>query len=578
MEKSLSNKISEIIIKALEKTEILLPLFENTGNIVERPKISNAGSYSTSIAMKAGKILNKKPMEIAELIKEKIELLKCPEVSKIEIVEPGFVNFFISKQVLEDNLREIINKKDSFGKNKLGKSKTVVIDYSSPNIAKPFSVGHLRSTIIGQALCNIYRFLGYKVVADNHIGDWGTQFGKLIFAIKNWGDAEKTKKNPIKELNALYVRFHEEAEKNSGLDEQARIWFKKLENGNKEALKIWKQCVKWSMDEFKRVYNLLGVEFDIVLGESFYRDKTDKIIKQALEKKTAQESQGALIIPFFGNIPPLLIKKSDGATLYSTRDLAAIKYRLNKFKPFKIIYETGSDQVLYFRQLFLAAEILGLESKKSFFHVAHGLTRFESGKMSTRRGEVILLDDVLNEAVLRSRKIVEEKNPGLPELEKEKISKIVGIGAVKYNDLHQYYARDIVFDWGKVLNLNGSSGPYLQYAYARAKSILIKSEYRPKSKDVKIDFLKQEKEISLVENLFYFPEIIEESSEKFSPNIICEYLFKLTQEFNNFYESLPVMKEKDKTIRQSRLALVFAFSQVLKNGLNLLGIEVLERL
>jgi arginyl-tRNA synthetase len=471
-------------------------------------------------------------------------------------------------------------KKDKYGSSNLGKGKTVIVDYSSPNIAKPFGIGHLRSTIIGQAIYNIYKFLGYKVIGDNHIGDWGTQFGKLIYAIKKWGKEKEINKNPIKELHSLYVKFHKEAESNPELEEEARIWFKKLEQGDKEAKRVWKKCVDWSFKEFDRTYKILGIQIDLTLGESFYQSMLKDVIKKALEKKVAIKSKGALIISFPNDIlPPLMIQKSDGATLYSTRDLATIDYRFEKFNPAKIIYEVGNDQVLYLKQLFFAAELLRYSKRENFFHVAHGMMRLSTGKMSTRKGKTVFLEEVLDGAIKKAKYVVTEKNPELSKKEKEKIAKIIGIGAVKYNDLSQHYSRDIIFDWDKILNLKGNSGPYLQYTFARAHSILRKS--RAKTQDIKKfkeQELKEEQEIKLLKMLSKFPEVVEESADIYSPNLICNFLLELCQEFNLFYEKIPVLKAKTKDLKIARLALIEGISQVIKNGLNLLGIEVLEKI
>lgn len=530
---------------------------------IEIPIDKKFGDYSTNAAMKAGE----DPAIIAEKLRIKNKELRIETAG-------GYINFFVSKDYLTQELKNILKEKNKYGCSKKGKGKTVVVDYSGVNIAKPFGIGHLRSTIIGQAIYNLYKCLGYKIVGDNHIGDWGTQFGKLIYAIKTWGDEKNIQNYSIQSLLSLYIKFHEEAEKDPEIKNEGRKWFEKLEKGDKDARKIWKKCVKISLKEFERVYEILGVNIDLTLGESFYEPMLKDVIKEALKKGAAKKSQGAIIIEFPGNaLPPLLIEGSDGATLYGTRDLAAIKYRLDKFKPEKIIYEVGSEQSLYFKQLFWAAEILGWAKKENFFHVAHGLMRLKTGKMSTRKGEIIFLEDVLNEAISRAKKIIEEKNPKLEG--KDEVAKIIGVGGVKYNDLASHPSTDIVFDWEKVLNLEGNSGPYLQYAYIRAKNILLKSKETINSK--KLEF-KEEKEINLLRKLEKYSYIIEKAAKNYSPNFICSYLFELSKEFNVFYESLPVLKAEDNEMRNSRLALVEATAQVLKNGLNILGISVPEKM
>ncbi len=557
------DEIRKLIEKAVKELGFKVP-----GVLVEEPREKAHGDYATNVAMAIGE---EDPIKIAEMIKSKI---KSNIIEKIEVVKPGFINFYLSQKTLTVELEKILKEKDEYGQSKTGKGKTIVIDYSGVNIAKPFSIGHLRSTIIGQAIYNLHKFLGYKVIGDNHIGDWGTQFGKLIYAIKEWGNEKEIAKEPVKSLVALYVRFHEEAEKNPELEEEGRKWFKKLEQGDKEAKRLWKKCVQWSLKEFEKVYKLLGVKIDFTLGESFYEPMLKDVIEEAQRKGIAVKSKGAVIINYPNDaLPPFMIEKSDGATLYSTRDLATIKYRKKKFKPDKIIYEVGADQTLHFEQLFWAAELLGWGKREDYIHVVHGMTHLSTGRMRTRKGEIILLEDVLREAVKRSKKIVEEKSPDLKE--KEKVAEIIGIGAVKYNDLSRHPSTNIIFDWERVLNLQGNSGPYLQYTYARAKSIIRKSgTSRIK---VKGEF-KEEKETQLLKQLRKFPEVIEQAAENYSPNLICNYLFTLSQDFNTFYELLSVLSAEDNDLKIMRLALVMATTQVIKNGLNLLGIEVLERM
>jgi len=561
-------KIIENTIKTLQKEKKLTD-FEILEISVEHPKEKIHGDYATNVALQIAKKAKKKPIEIAEMITSELKKQGLNLFEKIESVPPGFINFYLSQEALIAELKKILKEKNRYGSSKIGKGKTIVIDYSGVNIAKPFGIAHLRSTIIGQAIYNLYKHLGYKTIGDNHIGDWGTQFGKLIFAIKKWGSEEEIAKDPIKNLVNLYVKFHEEAEKRPELEDEGRKWFKKLEEGNKEARRLWKKCVKWSLKEFERIYKLLGVKIDYTLGESFYEPMLKDVIKEALNKKIAEKSEGAIIIRYPNDkLPPLMIQKSDGATLYSTRDLATIKYRRKKFKPYRIIYEVGADQTLHFKQLFWAAELLGWGKRRDYVHIPHGMMRLSTGRMRTRKGEIIFLEDVLNEAIKRSRKIVEEKNPNIKN--KDKIAKIVGIGAVKYNDLSRHPSTNIIFDWGRVLNLRGNSGPYLQYTYVRAKSVIRKA----KTKRFKQGGLKDKKEIQLLKLLYRFPEIIEQAAENYAPNLICNYLFEISQNFNAFYESSPILRAENKM----RLSLVAATAQVVKNGLNLLGIEVLERM
>jgi len=400
----------------------------------------------------------------------------------------------------------------------------------------------------------------------------------LICAVKKWGNEKEIAKNPIKNLVALYIKFHQEAEKNPALEEEGRKWFKKLEEGDKEAKRLWKKCVKWSLKEFNNLYKILEIKIDMSLGESFYRPMLESVIKESLKKKVAVKSQGAVIIPFPKEVlPPLMIRKSDGATLYSTRDLAAIKYRRKKYKPYKIIYEVGAEQTLYFKQLFWAAELLGWGKRQDYVHIAHGMMRLPTGRMRTRKGETILLEDLLKEAFEKAIKIVEEKNPGIKTRNKEEVAKIIGIGAIKYNNLSRKPLTDIIFKWDEALNLEGNSGPYLQYSYVRAKSIIKKSKIKTIKFNKKWSF-KEEKEARLLKRLIRFPEVVEQAAKSYSPNLVCNYIFELAQDFNSFYESVPVLKEQDKNCRMARLALVESTAQVIKNGLNILGIKTLEKM
>jgi len=571
----MEEKIREILKNSVGR---LFPPIKIPEIQVEHPEKKEFGDYSTNLAFLIAKELKKKPSEIANQIAKSVEKERIFE--RVEVKEPGFINFFLSLDFLFEELRKILKEKENYGKSKTGKGKTVIIDYSSPNIAKPFGIGHLRSTIIGQALYNIYKFLGYRVIGDNHLGDWGTQFGKLIFAIKNWGK-KKVEDYSIEELEELYVKFHKEAEKNPQLEEEGRKWFKKLEEGDREAKRIWKILVKISLKEFERIYELLGVKFDFALGESFYEPMTKEVIEELKKKKIAKESQGALIVEFPKNeFPPVIVQKSDGATTYFTRDLATIKYRLKRWNPDLIIYEVGADQQLHFQQLFKTVEILGWSKKTKFVHVAHGLYRTKTGKFSTRKGETVHLEDVLKEAIERAKEIIEksETSRGLTEREKEKISKIVGIGAVKYNDLSQHPSKDIIFDWEKVLNLKGNSAPYLQYTFVRCQSVLRKAKKLQIAKcKLQIEKLKKE-EIDILREIYKFPEIVQEAAEKFSPNLICNFVFDLAKKYNLFYDLYPILKAEDEKTKNFRLILTKSVAQIIKNSLSLLGIQTPEKM
>lgn len=547
------------------------------------------GDYSSNIAMQlfskhqATNTKHQTPRSFAQEIVKKISAdsdLK-EVVDRVEVAGPGFINFFLSEKALLTELKEIIEKKGKYGSSLLGKGKTVVIDYSSPNIAKRFSIGHLRSTIIGQALYNLYSFLGYKTIGDNHLGDWGTQFGMIIAQVKRKGlDVDKLSVN---DLEKLYVEFNREIEKDSNLKDEAKKWFKKLEDGEKEAKDIWQKVYDISIAEFNRIYKLLGVDIDHAYGESFYRDKTAFVIEEAKKKGVLKESQGAKVVEF-EDMPPAMLVKSDGATTYFTRDLAAIKFRIEKWDPDLIIYEVGAEQKLHFQQVFKAAELLGWKDKRQFVHIAHGLIRFEHGKMSTRKGQTIKLEDVIKEAIKNAREIIDRGRggeKGVGRRKKEELAKMVGIGAIKYFDLMHHPTSDIVFDWKKMFVLEGKSAPYLQYTVARTKSVLAKSKKQKTKSRITDKYLKIEKtklnaeELGVMRCLARFPEIIVDAAKNYSPNVLADYLFVLAQKYNAFYSKHKIIGNEKQVLR---LCLTQAVGQVLKNGLMLLGIEAPQRM
>lgn len=495
-------------------------------------------------------------------------------IERIEKVS-GFTNIFISKNKLFEEAAKIGSENwlNKIAKN--GKDKTMVIDYSAPNIAKAFGIGHLRSTNIGQALYNIYQILGWKCIGDNHLGDWGTQFGKLIVAIKRYQKQdfrfqiiEKDKKIDelsIKDLENLYVKFHLEAEKDEKLDDEAREWFSKLENKDKEAKDIWQKCIDISLNEFNRVYEILGVKIDYALSESFYQDKMGAVIKLLEDKKLVNKSQGAKIIEF-KEMPPAMVVKSNGTTTYFTRDMATVKYRIDTWKPDLIIYEVGADQDLHFRQVFATAEKLGYRT--NLYHVSHGLIRWKEGKFSTRHGDTIHLSEVIDEAIKEAKKIA-------PDNDENKI-KAVAIGAIKFNDLKQDPKKDIIFDWEKVMSMEGNSGPYLQYTYARCQSVLNKKTL-PASGHLPLTgqaFIEEE-EMSLLREFYKFEEKILEAAERFSPAVLAEFLLTLARKYNEFYAKFRIIGEKEE---EQRLFLTERTGIILKIGLGILGIETIEKM
>ncbi|MDD5738536.1 MAG: arginine--tRNA ligase [Candidatus Pacebacteria bacterium] len=535
--------------------------------IVETPDNFSYGDFSTNVAIREK--LN---------AQEVVDKLKAsPLFEKIKVIN-GFINFFLKPEYFLENLKQILKQKEKYGSSSIGKGKTIVIDYSAPNIAKPFGIGHLRSTIIGQAIYNLYKFLGYKTIGDNHLGDWGTQFGKLIYKLKTQNS--KLTALTVEDLEKLYVEFHKEAEQNPALNDEARAWFKKLEQGDKKAKEIWQACKEISLKEFDRIYNLLGVKIDNVLGESFYQDKMQDIFEEMKKKNLTKQNEGAWVVEFENNVlPSLVLMKSDGATTYFLRDLATIKYRLKKWKPDIIAYEVGVDQSLHFKQLFKTIEMLGWAKNVCFEHIVHGLMRSKNGKFSTRKGDTIHLEYVLQEAISKASDLIREKPAESPVGNqagkgKNELAKQIGIGAVKYNDLSQHHSRDIVFDWDKIINLKGNSGPYLQYAFARTQSVLEKANGNRVAVSSKIDFNELgEIEKTLLKKLLHFSEIIEQATKTFSPNLICNYIFDLAQSFNLFYNEVPILKADTKEQKEFRLALTFAVGQIIKNGLTLLGIE-----
>jgi len=558
---------------------IVLAIKKATGfgeSLLEAPEIEVHGDYSTNVAMVLAKSQAKNPRDLAGELVDKLkrdqELLKI--VAKIEMDGPGFINFWLSESTLLDNLQKVVEEKDKYGSSQLGIGKTAIIEYSSPNIAKRFHIGHLRSTIIGQALYNLYKFLGYKIIGDNHIGDWGTQFGTLLYQIDSKG--LNPAKLTIDELEDLYINFNSEAKKDEKLWDQARAYFKKLESGDAKTREIWKALVLTSQKEFDRIYGLLMVKIDNSYGESFYEQIWPEVIEEVRKAGLSKKSQGAEIVEF-KNLPPAMLIKSDGATTYFTRDLATIKFRKKEWNPDIIIYEVASDQTLHFRQVFETAKMLGWNDRIHYEHVAHGLIRFLHGKMATRRGETVKLEEVLNEAISRAKKIIDksETGRGLTSSEKEKVAKSVGIGAVKYFDLTHHPSSDIIFDWEKIFVLEGNSAPYLQYSVARTNSVLQKSgKSTQKIGEMKTDKLNSE-ELSVLRTLPRFSDVIVDSAKNYSPNLLANYLFDLAQKYNNFYNQHRIIGGENEEIR---IALTAGVGVVLKNGLGILGIETPEKM
>jgi len=483
-------------------------------------------------------------------------------IKDIQIAGPGFINFYLSDEALQEGLGRM---GESFGRSDLGKGKTVLVEYSSPNIAKRFGIGHLRSTVIGQALRNLLEDTGHTTIGENHLGDWGTQFGMILAQIDRKALNEEVETLSVEDLETLYVEFNDCADKDEELRELAKEWFKKLEAGDSEARRMFEAVHKTSMSEFDTLYDLLDIHIENSHGESFYEDKMDVVIAEARKKGISKRSQGAEIVEF-DDMPPAMLLKSDGTTTYFTRDLAAIKYRLKTYKPNLIIYEVGSDQILHFKQVFAAAKMLGWGRMTDFVHMAHGLIRFPEGKMSTRLGRTVNLQDVLDKAIKKARELGSEN---------EEVAKMVGIGALKYFDLKHKPTSEIVFSWDEILALDGNSGPYLQYTYARTQSVLHKSGVA--QADLASFKVPEDStnERDLIRYLYRYPGAIMAAQQNYSPNLLCNYLFELAQLFNSFYNAEKIIGSGEEKLR---LSVTAAVGQTLKNGLSLLGISTPEKM
>ena len=540
--------------------------------LIEIPPNKDMGDYAFP-CFKLAKVFRKAPNMIAADLAESIEAKG--DISKV-MPMGGYVNFFVNKSQLATNvINDVLTQKDAYGKSKLGEGKTVVIDFSSPNIAKPFHIGHIRTTVIGNALYKIYDSQGYDTVRINHLGDYGTQFGKLIVAFKLWGDKDAVEANPIPELLKLYIRFHDEAEEKPEMEDEARAWFTKLENGDTEAKELWQWFRDESLKEFARVYDLLDIEFDSYNGESFYSDKMDGVIETIKEKGLLQESQGTNVVDLEEyNMPPALITKNDGSTLYMTRDLAAAVYRKNTYNFDKCIYVVGSQQSLHFQQLFKVLELVGFEWAKDLVHVPFGMVALEEGTMSTRKGRVVFLEDVLKQAIEKTKETMLAKNPDAKNV--DEIAKQVGVGAVVFQELSNSRIKDYTFSWERTLSFEGETGPYVQYTHARCCAVLRKANEEP-TKDINYDLLTNEDSVEVLKTIASFNKSIVSAMSKNEPHIVTRFVLDLAQAFNKFYHDNPILVD-DVEVRKARLALVEATRQTLENGLKLLGMQAPERM
>lgn len=567
---SQTQSLKEVIRFIATKLNIPEP---EVSSLIEFPPEKSMGEYSFPCFSLAKK-LKSSPQKIADSVAKQFS---PTEALKEVRVASGYLNFFVRREhYIKDILSQVLREKENFGKSDEGKGKTVVIDYSSPNIAKPFSIGHLRSTIIGQSLANLFRSASYKVVGINHIGDWGTQFGKQIVALNRFGsiDELKNSKDPIVYLFDLYVKFHKEAEKNPSLEDEAREMFAKTERGDKEAGKLRDLLVDYSLKAFNKTYKRLGVEFTYTRGESYYADKVEPAFKKIEGLTEVRMSEGALVIDLDSySFPPLLLKKRDGTTLYATRDLTALFDRYEEFHFDQMLYVVGQEQTLHFKQLFGALEKMRLPWGNRCHHIQFGMIRFKDKRMSTREGNVIFLEQVLDEAKKRAKEAIEKKNPGLKN--KDAVAEAVGAGAVIFNDLAQGRIKDVIFDWDKMLSFEGDTGPYLQYTSARVSSIIKKSGST--IKEIDWHQIQDDESFQLARALEQIPIAISNAVRTYEPSVLCSALLFLASALNTFYHKHRVIQE-DKKVETARLALITAVRQALKNGLDILNIKTPEEM
>lgn len=546
--------------------------------LLEYPPNPEMGDISLP-CFKLSKVLRKAPQAIADGLKE---VIHHEAIARVESVS-GYLNVYLDMNRFAAAILDTVQtEQERYGSQNLGNGKTIVIDYSSPNIAKPFHIGHLRSTMIGNALNRIFTCLGYKVVGVNHLGDWGTQFGKLIVAYTKWGDEKQVEADGIGELLRLYVLFHEEAEKDSSLEDDARAWFVKLEQGDAEAERLWKWFVEISLQEFNKIYELLGVSFDAFTGESFYNDKMAPVVQELKDKNLLEEDNGAMLVRLDEyNMPPALMLKKDGSSLYHTRDVTAAIYRKNTYDFEKAIYVTSYAQNLHFQQWFKIIELMDYDWAKDLVHVAFGQVSLEGASLSTRKGNVVKLEDLLNQAIAKTLEIIESKNSAMEN--KAEVARQVGVGAIVFNDLSSNRIKDVVFSWEEALNFDGETGPYVQYTHARACSVLRKAAgsatelIQVKASNADTALLQNPEALGVMKELYLFEERIEQAMNKLEPSIVSRYLVDLAQAFNRFYHECPILVD-DPALRDARLVLVDCVRITLRNGLHLIGLETPEKI
>lgn len=561
--KQISNEISKL-------TNLECSAVEAAFEIPPNPEMGDLAFPCFPLA----RVMRKAPPIIAKELSESFP--KCDFIEKVEAAG-GYLNIFYSKsEFAKESLSEIFKSGENYGKSDMGSGKTVIVEFSSPNIAKPFHIGHLFSTAVGNSLDKIYSFLGYKTEKINHLGDWGTQFGKLISAYKRWGNPEIIEKDPIKELLKIYVKFHDEAKENPGLEDEAREYFRLLESGDEETTRLWKYFREISLLEFKKVYDMLNITFDSYNGESFYSDKMDEVVDMLKAKDLLVESEGARVVDLSEeNMPPCMILKSNGTTIYATRDLAAALYRHRTYDFYKNIYVVGTPQALHFKQIFAVLKKLCGDWADDCVHVGFGLVKFPDKKLSTRDGDVVFLEDVLNESVSKTLGIIKENSPELENA--EMVAEKVGIGAILYTFLKNNREKDIVFSWDTMLDFEGESGPYVQYSYARGKSILRRSNIDISGADYSL--LTSDTEYELIKQLSKYGDAVKAAAEKNEPFYVNRYVTAVAKLFNKFYNSNPILKDDvPEDVKKARLSLVHASTLVIKSALSLLGIETVEKM
>ncbi len=541
-------------------------------SLIEIPADTAMGDYAFP-CFRLAKQMRKAPQMIAADISAKLE--KPDFIADVQVVG-AYINFYLNKQrYIEEALSDVEKQDGSFGSSVLGQGKTVCIDYSSINIAKPFHIGHLSTTVIGNALYRIYGYLGYKPVGINHLGDWGTQFGKLIAAYKKWGSKEDIEENAITAMLELYVRFHEEAEKDESLNDEGRAWFKKIEDGDAEALEIFNWFKELTLKEVSVIYNMLGVSFDSYAGESFYNDKMQPVIDELKAKNMLELSEGAYVVRLGDDLPPCIVLKSDGATLYSTRDLAAAFYRKKTYDFDKCLYVVAYQQNLHFKQWFKVVEMMGCDWAKDLEHVAFGMVSLEDGTLSTRKGKVVFLQDVMNKAIEKTLSIIQEKSPNLEN--KEEVAKAVGVGAVVFDTLSSARIKDITFSFDRVLNFDGETGPYVQYTHARCASLLRRAEFDWAAAEKDYTALDNGEAFAVAKLLYAFPETVQKACEKNEPYLVTRHTIELAKAMNRFYYEHRIIDD-NQAQTAARLELTACVKQVIKTGLWLIGVQAPDRM